>query len=155
MRSTWGDEIFFDYMKKMAKELAGKEIVSRDIQYAAEKAIGGDMNWFFDQWLRGVGMPEYTFTYETRETEDGMFLVEGTVGQRILVGKKRHEVDGFFVAIVPVSVECKGGQTYQKKVMLEGPQTSFRFKVPEKPRSVTLNAHGETLAHDVIERSGT
>jgi hypothetical protein len=155
MRSTWGDEIFFDYMKKMAQELAGKEIVSRDIQYAAEKAIGGDMNWFFDQWLRGVGEPEYTFTYDTRETEDGMYLVEGKVDQRILVGKKKHEVKGYFVAVVPVTVECKGGQTYEKKVVLEGPQASFRFKVPEKPKSVTLNQHGEALAHDVIERSGT
>ena len=111
------------------------------------------MSWFFDQWLRGVGMPEYTFTYGVRQTEDGMYLVEGTVDQRILVGDERHEVPGqAFVAVVPVTVEVKGGQTFQKKVVLEGPSTRFAFKVPDKPKSVELNKYGEALAWDVVER---
>ena len=65
MRSTWGDEIFFDFLKKLARDLAGKEIVSRDIQRTAERALGGEMNWFFDQWLRGIGL---------RQDDKGLYL---------------------------------------------------------------------------------
>jgi aminopeptidase N len=156
MRSTWGDEQFFKYLRQMAGDLAGMEIVSRDIQRSAEKALGGEMGWFFDQWLRGIGMPEYTFTYDTRQTEDGMYLIEGTVEQRILQGRKKRPVEGeAFVAVVPVTVEVKGGAEIQKKLVLEGPLTRFAFKVADEPKDVTFNKYGESLAYDVIVKKGS
>src|SRR5262249_48292856 len=46
MRSTWGDEAFFKFLKMLAGELQGKEIVTRDIQRVAEKAFGANLDWF-------------------------------------------------------------------------------------------------------------
>ena len=57
LRTTFGDEKLFKFLKMLAQETAGKEIVSRDIQRVAEKAYGVPMEWFFDQWIRGVGIP--------------------------------------------------------------------------------------------------
>jgi aminopeptidase N len=39
-------------------QLAGKNVVTRDIQRVAEQSFGGTMEWFFDQWIRGTGIPE-------------------------------------------------------------------------------------------------
>ena len=151
LRTTFGDKKFFSFLKMLAQELEGEEIVTRDIQRITEKAFGGGMDWFFDQWIRGVGIPEYKFTYETILKEDGSYTVSGQIEQRVVVGKHRDELEGrYFQSIVPVTVVAKGGKEYQKQVVLKGAKTSFEFTVPDKPRKVILNKYGEGLAHDVI-----
>jgi aminopeptidase N len=133
-------------------EFANKEIVARDIERVAEETYGGDMSWFFDQWIRGVGMPEYSFKYDYRRTEDRQYLVEGRIKQRVVFGKKKEELDGvFFRGVVPITVLGKDRQEYTIKVLVEGEETPFNFKLPVEPREVTLNKYGEMLAHDVLE----
>ncbi|MCP3978146.1 MAG: M1 family metallopeptidase [bacterium] len=161
LRSTFGDERFFDFLRQLARELAGREIVTRDIQRVAEVALGGvqpdgtpfkvDLDWFFDQWIRGVGLPEYRFTYDWSKTEDGNFMVEGKITQRVVLGRKKRELDGvFFQGVVPITVLGKDNREYPAKVWVEGAETPFRFKVPVKPLEVTLNKYGAILAHEVL-----
>ena len=52
--------------------------------------------------------------------------------------------------IVPITVLGKDRAEYPAKIVVEGPETEFGFKVPEQPREVTLNKYGELLAYDVI-----
>lgn len=154
MRMTWGDEKFFKFLKMMAQDLKNHAIVTRDIQKEAEKAFGGNMDFFFDQWLRGIGLPEYTFSYSTRATEDGKYLVEGHIDQRILVGQKKDPLDGqFFTAIVPITVSSKNGKEYKFPLKVQGATTPFKFKVAERPKDITLNKYGEALAYDVIVKA--
>ncbi len=155
MRSTWGDEAFFKFLKTLVNDLKGKEIVTRDIQRVAEKSFGANLDWFFDQWLRGVGLPEYTFTYAVRETEEGNFLIEGEVSQRILLkaamDNNKEVLDGqYFTGLVPITVIGKSGKEYRKKLILEGPKTTFQFTIPEKPKDVIFNKYGESLSYDTV-----
>jgi hypothetical protein len=53
--------------------------------------------------------------------------------------------------VVPVTVEGKDGQEYSAKLVVQGPETPFQFKVPVEPREITLNPYGEILAHDVLD----
>ena len=150
MRSTWGLEKFKLFLQTLAKDLKGKAIVTRDIQKIAEKVFGGNMDFFFDQWIRGAGLPKYTFTYKTRETEDGKYLVEGKVTQQIVVGRKAEPLGNEgFRAVVPITILLKSGKEYQYKLLVDGPETKFQFKVGEEPRSVVFNKYGEVLAYDV------
>jgi aminopeptidase N len=152
MRSIWGDEKFFAFLKTLAQELKGKEIVTRDIQKVAEKAFGGTMDWFFDQWIRSVGVPEYTFTHTVRATEDGKFMVEGEIQQRLLYGIKKEPLEGqYFTTVVPITVTLGGGKEVQFKLKVEGPKTPFKFKVGEQPLEVVFNKYGEVLAYDIIK----
>ena len=164
LREIFGDEKFFPFLKKFSMELASKrEIVTRDIQIAAESALGGvdengnpynvDLNWFFDQWIRGVGIPEYNLTYKTRQTEDGSWLVEGTIKQRVVIGDHRNlrVMEGkFYRGVVDITVDAKKGETYTSRLILDGEETPFKLKVTEKPLEVALNRDGEMLAHDVV-----
>jgi hypothetical protein len=163
LREIFGDEKFFAYMKEFSQKLTEKgEIVTRDIQLVSEEALGGvgengerynvDLNWFFDQWIRGAGLPEYRFTYTTRQAEDEGWIVEGKIEQRIVIGNKfkKTVVEGkSYRAVVPITVVGKK-QEYVSKVLVEGPEAAFRFKVPERPVEVVLNKEGQSLSHDVV-----
>jgi len=152
LRTTFGDEKLKQFLHELAKQLAGKEVTTRELQEIAEQVYGGRMDWFFDQWVRGIGLPEYRLEWKQRATEDGKWLVEGKVHQRTVVGLKRHEVEGaFFRGKVPLTVLFRGGREAAVPVIVEGAVTPFRFKMPEQARTIVLNRQNEMLAHDVLE----
>jgi len=157
MRSTWGDEAFFKFLKGLAHDLAGEEIVTRDIQAVAEKSFGANLDWFFNQWLRGVGLPEFTFTYSVRTAEDGSIVIEGNVEQRICLKPAtsvKEVLEGqYFTGIVPITITGKSGKEYRKRLIIEGKTTPFKFAVPEKPKDVIFNRDGDSLAYDVVVRA--
>jgi len=151
LRTTFGDDKFFPFLKELASSLKGKEIVTRDLQLAMEKSFGGNMEWFMDQWIRGIGVPEYAFTYAVRKTEDGKFLVSGKVKQRVVVGRAKDVMDGvFYRGIVPITVVGGKDREYPVRIKVEGAETPFQFKVPEEPVDVVFNRNGEILARDVL-----
>lgn len=150
LRETFGDEKFFAFLKRLAQELQGREIVTRDIQMVMEESFGGTMDWFFDQWIRGVGIPEYSFEYETRLAEDGTTIVQGTIRQRILMGPERAVAEGkTYRGIITITAIGKSKKEYPIRVRIEDEETPFGFKVPEKPVNVVLNMNNEMLAHDI------
>ena len=150
LRETFGDEKFFAFLKNLARSLQGKEVVTNDLQRVAEESFGGNMQWFFDQWIRGIGLPEYSFEYTTRMAEDKTHIVEGKIRQRIVVGPEKSVIEGkFYRGIITVTVIGTDKKEYPARVRLEGEVTPFAFKVPVKPRDVILNKNGEMLAHDI------
>jgi hypothetical protein len=136
--------------------------VTRDIQVAAEKALGGidpdgntynvDLEWFFDQWIRSAGVPQYNFTYDVRQAEDGNWLIEGTIEQRVVVGNERvfHVLkDKYYRGVVDITVIAAKGQEYKRRVLVDKKMTPFRLSVPNKPLDVAVNQDGEMLTHQV------
>jgi len=152
LRETYGDEKFFNFLALLVGQLQNKSIVTRDIQGVAEQAYGVPMEWFFDQWIRGVGIPEYTFDYATRQTEDGSWLIQGTVKQKVRAGKNKYVLDDvYYLGAVPITVLArKSKKEYRVLVRVEGPESQFAFKVPEEPLEVAFNKYGEILAYDVV-----
>lgn len=153
LRETFGDEKFFAFLKTLAADLSGKEIVTRDIQQAAEKSFGGNMEWFFDQWIRGTGIPQYALFYKVRKTEDGKYLVEGKIKQRVTVGLDKTELPGvYYRGLGKLTFILQNGKefTSPKPILVEGPETAFALKLAEEPLEVHFNKHGELLAHDVL-----
>lgn len=151
LRSTFGDEKFFAFLKRLAMELQGKEIVTRDIQTVAEESFGGKMDWFFDQWIRGTGIPQFSFNYEVRKTEDGKYLVSGKIRQRVVAGVNKYLVEGvYYRGVVPITLVFGKGKESPAKVLVEGKETSFQFKVPEEPKDVVFNKYNEILAYDIL-----
>lgn len=165
LRSTFGDEKFIPAMKTFSMALAEKgEIVTLDIQQALEAALGGvgpdgnpynvDLSWFFDQWINGAGLPQYSFNWSTRQAEDGTWIVEGTIKQRVVVGNKSkfHVLDNHegYRGLVSVTVVGDDKQEYPVRFPVEGAETPFAFKVPVEPFDVVLNKDGEMLAMETL-----
>jgi hypothetical protein len=167
LREIFGDEKFFEFLKSFSKELdAKREIVTLDIQRAAESGLGGigpdgnpytvDLSWFFDQWIRGTGLPQYRLEYTVRQAEDRSWIIEGKILQRIVVGNKRtHEaIEGqHYRGVADITVKTAKNE-YQQRVLIEGGETPLRLKVPEKPLDVFLNKQLDVLAHDILVNKG-
>ncbi len=164
LRTIFGDEKFAAFIEPFTRDLAAKkEIVTLDIQRAAERHLGGldangnpynvDLEWFFDQWIENIGIPEYSVHYTTRRNEDGKWLIEGIVKQRVVYGSRldKRVMPGVqYRAVVPITVLGKKDQKWAKKLVVESEETPFRLLVPERPLDVILNENHATLAHDVM-----
>lgn len=159
-RGGEGDDKFFGFLAELASRLQGKEIVTRDIQQIAESAFGGtdehgayytvDLEWFFDQWIRGVGIPQFELDYGIRRSEDGSFVVEGQVLQQVAVGSDREVIEGrSFRGLAVISAKSANDQIFNVPLTIDGAATSFRFRLPVKPSEVVLNRNGEILSDDV------
>ena len=153
LRMTFGYEKTVEFLRTLAQDLGNTEIVTRDIQRIAEKTFGGDMNWFFDQWIRGAGIPEYRLTWNSRKAEDGTYIVQGDVTQRIVVGgRKKYVLDGeSFRGIVTLTVIGHDHKEYGPvRFLVEDETTPFQLKFPVEPSEVILNRDGEMLANDIV-----
>ncbi len=154
LREMVGDEKLLAFLRRLAQELEGSEATTADIIRVAESSLGSDIGWFFEQWIRSPGIPEYTFEHSSRQTEDGQYLVEGKIQQRVLVGRMKYEAKGVsFASPVQLTVRCKNGKTYGTRVLVKDAETPFKLKVPAKPVKVRLNENQAALAYDV-KRAG-
>jgi aminopeptidase N len=154
LRTTFGNEKTDGFLRNLATQLQGREITTYDIQRVAEKSFGGNMSWFFDQWIRGVGIPQYTFEYTVRRAEDNSYLVQGTVSQKVVMGKEDFVAPDLYykaVGYVTVTGAKSHVETTIGPFLIEGPETkSIIFKFAEEPLQVEFNKYGEILAKDVI-----
>jgi hypothetical protein len=160
MRLLFGDEKFFTFLKDLAQGFEGQTMSTRDIQRTAEASLCGmdeqgnpcsyDLEWFFDQWIRGVGMPEYVFNYEYREAEDGTWIVEGNIKQRVTLGANRVVMPGeVFRGRTRITVIDKNGAEYNVPVVIDAEVTPFAFKVPQEPFEVVMNKNGDMLTNQI------
>ena len=157
-RSTFGDEKFFALLKEMTKELQHKEIVTRDMQDVMEKVVGGNMDWFFDQWMRGVGVPQYALFWTKRKNEQGKWIIDATIKQRVVFGKDKVELPGvYYRGVAPLTfVDANGKETKTaKSFLVQGAETKLPpMIVPDEPDQVYFNKDGEILAEDgLVNRS--
>jgi len=152
-RSTFGDEKFFQLLKEMGQTLAHKEIVTRDMQEVMEKVVGGNMDWFFDQWIRGVGKPQYAIFWTKRRNEQGKWIVEGSIKQRVVMGGDKTELKGvYYRGVAPLTfVDLNGKEVKSAKpVLVQGAETPFKVIVVDEPEQVYFNKDGEILAEDTL-----
>ena len=88
------------------------------------------MEWFFDQWVRGTGIPSYRVEFNVHSTDKG-FLVRGKLFQ--------DNVPRSFLAPVPLYGSTVGHSTSLGTVVASGPETSFHFLSKIDPRKIVID----------------
>ena len=89
------------------------------------------MEWFFEQWVRGTGIPRYRVEFNVHPGEKG-FVVRGKLYQ--------EDVPRSFVAPVPLYAASSGGHpTYIGTVIAGGPETSFRLTTKTDPHKLVID----------------
>ncbi len=63
LRYTVGDNAFWKAIHIYLNENAYRPVEIHNLRLAFEKAVGIDLNWFFDQWFLNNGIPELNITY--------------------------------------------------------------------------------------------
>lgn len=81
LRHVVGDEAFFEGARNYLSANAYGTAVTADFQEAMEAAHGGDLDWFFDQWVYGIGRPSYRWWWKS-VAEDAIQVGIEQVGQQ-------------------------------------------------------------------------
>ena len=74
LRMVMGDDAFFDGLRNYASAYAYGNVVTAEYQAEMEVFYGGDLSWFFDEWVYQPGFPQYDYSW-TVEPAGGEYLV--------------------------------------------------------------------------------
>ena len=133
------DERFTALLRKLENKYAYRALTTDDLQHEVESAMtpamalegGHSMDWFFDEWVRGTGIPHYRVEFTVHGEEDG-YSVRGKLFQT--------DVPHWFLASVPLfGTSSTGGRWFLGHVVAAGPETSFRFHASSAPHKILID----------------
>lgn len=139
------DERFTLLLRTLSRKYAYRALSTADLQKEVEAVMspamdlegGRSMEWFFDEWIRGTGIPHYRVEY-TSKIGDGNYLIKGTLQQ---TGVPRS-----FIAPVPIYASIGAGHTvYLGTVTAEGAKTTFHFTTPSLPHKLLIDPQNTLL----------
>jgi hypothetical protein len=146
-----GDQNFKATMQDFVKTYAGRAATTEDFKAMVEKHMtpemaalgGGNMDWFFDEYVYGTALPSYSIqsTFDNDASGDvvfGLKLTQSNVNEhfRMLVPIYLEMADG---RTVPLGrARLIGNTTLEQKIALKG--------VKEKPRRALVNYFDDVLA---------
>ena len=132
------DARFIALLQKLVTKYAYRGLSTEDLQHEVEFVMtpGMDlensrsMDWFFDEWVRGTGIPHYRIEYAVHHDEAG----HSVHGKLFQTGVPRS-----FLASVPLYATGGSGRSFLGNVVAGGPETSFRFHVSAPPHKILID----------------
>jgi hypothetical protein len=132
------DARFTALLQTLATKYAYRALSTDDLRHEVEAVMtpgmdlegGRSMEWFFEEWVRGTGIPHYHVEFTAHRTEKG-YQIRGKLFQ---TGVPRS-----FVASVPLYAGGAGHGALLGTVIAAGPETSFHFAVPALPRKIVVD----------------
>lgn len=133
-----GEDQFWRANRLFLQRHAYGLVESNDLKIAFEDATGLNLDWFFQQWIYGAGMPQ--------------FLVEKTweEGELQLIVRQTHTVDsltGLFRTPVPLEFHL-ADSVIADTVWVAHAADTFRFQLPSQPKFMIFDA-GDVLLKTV------
>ena len=133
------DARFVALLRTLASKYAYRALSSADLQREMEAVMtpsmdlegGRSMEWFFEDWVRGTGVPHYRVEFTVHHSEKG-FVVRGKLFQ---TGVPRS-----FIAPVPLYANTGSGHPELLGVVItDGPETSFHFTSQTEPHKILID----------------
>ena len=132
------DARFVALLQKLVTKYAYRALSTDDLQREVEAVMtpGMDlensrsMDWFFDEWVRGTGIPHYRLEFTVHHDETG-YSIRGKLFQ---TGVPRA-----FLASVPLYTTGTGGRLFLGNVVASGPESSFRLRVSGPPHKILID----------------
>ena len=132
------DSRFCALLQTLVTKFAHRALSTDDLQHEVEAVMtpgmdlegGHSMEWFFEEWVRGTGIPRYRVEFTTHRTEKG-YLIRGTLSQ---TGVPRS-----FIASVPLYAAGAGYGTLLGTVVAAGPETTFQLVTAVLPHKIVVD----------------
>jgi hypothetical protein len=134
------DARFREFLRAILSEYRFKPLSTEDLQRAVEQHMtpamdldgNRKMDWFFEQYVRGTGMPHYAVKFESK-AHGQEYIVSGRLEQ--------SGVEDIFTAPVPLYGSSGPGGKLQRLgvVVTTGPETRFRFVSRFRPSHIVID----------------
>jgi aminopeptidase N len=136
---TMNEDRFTETMRDFYGSYQGKRASTEDFRTVAERHLGADLGWFFDQWIYGKDIPTYRVVYRTEPAEGGMYRIKLQVLQ--------ENVPETFQMYVPVTLDLGEDRKARLRVKVRGPKSEIELPLmPAKPKSLRFNDLDGVLA---------
>ena len=132
MQSNRGDTAFAGFIEDVRAQFRAKSISTYDFKALAEKHAGKPLDWFFDDWVFGTGIPAYKLDYKV-EPGPGGFVVSGSISQ--------SGVPDTFEMPVPVYAD----EVHLGTVNVSIDGGDFRFTTRSRPQQIHADPKGTIL----------
>ncbi|MFQ5888290.1 MAG: M1 family aminopeptidase, partial [Candidatus Hydrothermarchaeales archaeon] len=128
LRYVVGDEAYFSIMRNYAQKFREKSASIGDFQEVSEEVYGKDMDWFFDQWVDSVMLPDYAIGGADVNKNSGKYLVRATVIQMGDLGKMP----------VDIILHTKG-EDIKKRIWIDEEQETVSFITDSEPTHIEID----------------
>jgi aminopeptidase N len=140
LRQYLGDSIFFASVRYYGNQHAYSTVTSADLEAAFEQVSGGNLSWFFKEWVFGRRYPQDTVTW--MKIPNGAVL---TFHQRLDTLAKIY-----FRVPIPVRFVSKNGQSTDNVIWMDSTQSSSTtIQLGFEPDTVKLDPEGLLLMRTV------
>jgi aminopeptidase N len=126
------------YKNKAASTGDFKAIVDKHMLPHMDLDGNHRMDWFFNQYVYGTGVPEYRFTYSTSGTSDGKTKVSLTV--------ERTGVPNGWKDTLPIYLYRSGKPQLIGWMGVVSDHETMDFTLPSEPAKLALNVNEDILA---------
>ena len=115
-----------------------KAIVEKHMLPAMDLDGNHKMNWFFDQYVYGTGIPEYRFSYKLEATPDGKTHVTGEL--------RREKVPETWKDVIPLYGQIGGKTTRLGTLKALKPVVPLDITLPMKVEKLAIAENADLLA---------
>jgi aminopeptidase N len=117
------DDAFRAMMQDFVTTYRGRSATTEDFRRVVEEHMGGDLGWFFDQWVHGTAIPTYRYAWRTERGPDDQTIVKLRVRQSV-------KPDVPFKMFVPARFEFENGTSTIIRLPVHEPEREFSFELP-------------------------
>jgi hypothetical protein len=135
------DARFNALLRTLVTKYAYRALSTQDLRREIEAAMtpsmdlegGHSMEWFFEQWIQGTGIPHYRTEFIVHKNESGTgYSIRGKLFQ--------ENVPQSFIARVPLYAAIPGTHpVLLGTVVAAGPETQFRFTASIQPHKLVID----------------
>ncbi len=129
LRGVLGDDAFFAALAAYEAEHHLGTAVTTDLVASFEASSGADLDWFFDQWVYGIGEPTYTWAWAAQSDGADGWQLDLSIAQDLPA----------FRMPVPLRVDYADGTSEDVTVVVEGESVRVSRCVTAEPVAVTLD----------------
>jgi len=143
--STNKEDRFTETMRDYYRSFRGRPATTLDFQRVVERHAAVPMDWFFDEWVKGTGVPTYHVAWTAQPAAGGKYQVRFRITQ--------EHVPPDFHMFVLVSADLGENRFAHFRVGVRGDQTEYLSPLlPAEPKGITFNDLHSVLADVKMER---
>jgi hypothetical protein len=131
------DEKFFVYLNDLIDRIYQSRLSNEQFCAITEEYFGYQMDWFFNKFLYGTGVPEYEVSYNTEQRENGTYL---------MLNVSTKNVDNNFLMPILIRIDFPNEPTYHNQYIAAKIQKYEFGPFEEQPTDLHFNKFYSVLS---------